>query len=466
MQDRMAERMFQHTSSRAVAASGTGGRGRRLCWPLSLAIALSGSCSVLLDTSKQQCASDTDCQARGLTGSVCVDNLCQLVGTAAAGRGAGDLSVEGEAGATGAAGASGAGASGSRAQTPSRAGTSGRPQDETMDDRSDDAPDAADGEGEAPGSSGANAGAAGMSEPDAGSEACDDSSCAECSVAADCEKLGITDGSCIDGKCWAQPPQCEADEDCAELGAEYVGGLCQERQCFPNPRWRCEPVPMRSAEETIELTLPVIDALRLELVPDVPLTACGKLDYTCERPFTSGVTGPDGRAKLMVPGNFAGYVQQNERREYAPGTYFMPVRLPIDGELSNFPVISTSALGGLALSLGTSLDPERGHIMLVVEDCMGAAVPGVQFTSPQIDDRTVQFYTRDQIPTTSAMDTPPEGTAGFVNLPMGVAEITATELSTGVRLATVSVLVRPGAIAMSYVRPETRGTTITGRNPD
>jgi hypothetical protein len=434
------------------------------CWLGALTVTLSSACSMLLDLSEQQCASDWQCQARGLNDSVCIDNLCQQPADGAAGQGS-TMRPDGTAGTAGTAATAGTGSVAPRPDDSARAGAGGLAEGPITAGRGDDTPGMADAgvmTGNA-GSSGANAGAGGMSEPSGEDPSCDGASCPECRVSADCEQLGNGNGSCIEGKCWEQAPQCEVDADCAELGPEYAGGRCQERRCFPNPRWRCEPVPPRAPDEMLELTLPVIDALRLELVPEVPLTACGKLDYTCERPFTTTVTMQDGRARLKLPGNFAGYIQQNERKDYAPGLYFMPVRLPADNVLSNFPVISTPAIAGLAFSLGTTADPARGHIMLVVEDCKGAAVAGVKFTSPQADDRAVQFYVRDQIPTTSAKDTPPEGTAGFVNFPAGVAEITATHLESGVKLATVSVLIRAGAIAMSYVRPETRGTTVTGR---
>ena len=78
--------------------------------------------------------------------------------------------------------------------------------------------------------------------------------------------------------------------------------------------------------------------------------------------------------------------------------------------------------------------------------------------------KTIEFYVRDQIPTTppSATDTPPAGTGGFMNLPAGVAVISAKEVKSGIELGTVSVLIRAGYISMLYIRPLARGTTTTG----
>lgn len=287
----------------------------------------------------------------------------------------------------------------------------------------------------------------------------------ECSTDADCVARGVSGGTCVDGQCWEPPEQCQADADCTALGPEYMGGRCQDKLCQPNPRWRCEPPAPASSTETRELTLPLIDALQLSPVANVPVMACNKLDYTCMQPMAMATSGMDGKAKLTVPANFAGYMQQIERNDYVPAMYFMPALLPADGVLSNFPLVPAAAFSGLAIALGTQTNRERGHAMLIVEDCKGVALAGIKFTSPQADAMTTEFYVRDQIPTTSAKDTPPEGDGGFANLPAGVAEITATEVKTGLVINTVTMLIRAGSITTAYIRPASRGTIQTGRNP-
>lgn len=221
---------------------------------------------------------------------------------------------------------------------------------------------------------------------------------------------------------------------------------------------------MYAATDMIELIVSPIDGLQLSLVPNVPFAACNKLDYTCSSPIGTGTTGMDGTGKIKVPASFAGYIQQNQRSDYTPGLFFLPVPLPMDGKLRNFPIIPSSATGGLALALGASLDSTRGHIMLVAEDCMGTALAGIVFSSPQADSKTVQFYVRDQVPTNvmSAPDTPAEGDGGYLNLPVGTVLISAKDGKTGLDLATVTVLIRAGYISVSYIRPIARGSTVTG----
>jgi hypothetical protein len=102
-------------------------------------------------------------------------------------------------------------------------------------------------------------------------------------------------------------------------------------------------------------------------------------------------------------------------------------------------------------------------MMLIVTDCsgvgpagIGVGQPGVKFSSPQADSKTAQFYVRDQLPSTTAMDTAMEGQGGYLNFPAGTAVLTATEVKSGIVVATVSVLVRPGFITVSYIRPMPR----------
>lgn len=110
----------------------------------------------------------------------------------------------------------------------------------------------------------------------------------------------------------------------------------------------------------------------------------------------------------------------------------------------------------LARALGGPLDPMRGHMMLVADDCMGMTVADVAFSSPQKDESTIQFYVRDQVPLSTATVTTSEGAAGYLNFPVGTALITRTETKLGLELGTASVLIRAGFVSVAYVQPQSR----------
>ena len=418
---------------------------------LALIGVLCCSCSFAIDTREKQCTSDADCSARGLVGTTCVAHLCQPIASSA-GAGSMTLAVDGQAGAptppanpvqvtdapdagktpvagapAGAGGALGTGTAGSAAEISEAAG----------------APAA--GGGASGGASGAKA------EP----APCKGESCPECSVDADCKERG-SGATCVDSKCWTPPPECKEDKDCEPLGAVFVGGGCVASKCRPNPKWRCEPAVVLPAVGMMTLTVPIVDALSVGRVSGVKVVACNKLDLMCASPVAEGTSDREGMAKLTVPMGFAGYLQVTTRSDYVPALYFLPT-VPPEGMLPNFPLLTSGAiLNALAFALGAGLDPQRGHMMLIAHDCMGTPLPGVTFTSEQADKSTLQFYVQDQLPSAEAKQTPAAGDGGYVNFPAGTALITAKEVATGIELAKVSVLVRPGFISVLYIRPESR----------
>lgn len=410
------------------------------------------ACSLLIRNDVEQCATDADCNERGLSGAVCVLNVCKRQTVAAISGSAGSqpaasppvvstppvssvaVAVGGSAGAAPAAEAGArasgavsipalAGAGGSRSAAGSRAG------------------------------SGAGSPAAGSSAP------CTGASCPQCSVDADCERLGMPNATCANALCWAATPQCSKDDECVARGPEFTGGKCLAMQCLPNPRWRCEAesVNAMTTSDKRMLKLLVRDSLSLNPVTNLHVVACQKLDLTCTQPIADATTGTDGYLSITLPANFAGYLQQSERREYSPAMYFLPAVFPEDGVLQPFPLLGSGVIiDALAAALGGTIDPRRGNMMLIAEDCMGMPLAGVTFSSPQKDAQTVQFYVRDLLPSTTATDTAEIGNGGFLNFPAGTAVINLKHTTMMLDLATVSIVVRAGYISVAYIRPHSR----------
>jgi hypothetical protein len=297
---------------------------------------------------------------------------------------------------------------------------------------------------------------ANIGAPDAGADACSSAACPECAQNADCERRGMIGGICADGRCWAAVPECRADADCAARGVEYVGGRCLSMQCRPNPRWRCEPPPPPPETDIKQLHILVRDSLSLDPLPNIKALICPKLDLSCSAPIGQANTQADGQLSLTVPANFAGYLKVEET-SYQPAMYFLPPVFPADGVLQPFPLLKSGIIiDALALALGAGIDPKRGHLMLIAEDCQGTALPGVRFSSPQRDAMTVQFYVRDLLPSTSATETAEVGNGGYLNFPAGTAVLNLTKVDDGLKLTTVSVLVRANFISVAYIRPDRR----------
>lgn len=394
---------------------------RALAWLVATAVCT--ACTLVYDADRKQCSSAADCQAQGFEGSICVEGVCQP--------------------ASGPPGGLGDASSTTDAVTwPFN--DAGRTDAATME--AGTLADSASGPLDAGGVDGGS-----------GQSSCEGSGCPECSINLDCERRGIPGAVCADSKCWAAPAaQCASDDTCIALGPEYVGGRCLASQCRPNPRWRCEHPPVAQGAGTKQLTLFVRDSLSLDPVIGVRAQVCQKLDLRCATPIGEATTNAGGNLEFSVPAAFAGYLKI-EGTSYFPAMYFLPAALPGDGVLQPFPLLKSGLIvDALAVALGTGIDARRGHMMLISEDCLGAALPGVSFKSPQQDTSTVQFYVRDLLPSTDATETAEIGNGGYLNFPAGTAVINLEQVSSGLPLTTVSVVVRAGFISVAYIRPDLR----------
>jgi hypothetical protein len=417
-------RILARASSRACSrARGDALRARFHHW--WVALLLCAACSVRFDADRQQCASTDDCSALGFAGSACIEGLCQpLTGDAAASSLPGIDAALGDV---------------------RDAGPSADSQHDTSAQQDAAPPDAQ--------LLGTDANPAPL--PDAAGP-CVGPECPECTTDDDCVRRGIVGGTCADSLCWKPQPQCSTDAECAQKGPEFEGGRCLAATCRPNPRWRCEREDPPDGSVMRTLSVLVRDSLSLDPMTGVRAIACHKLDLQCAAPIAEATTNAQGDIVVTVPGDFAGYLQI-EHPGYFPAMYFLPGAYPADGRLQPFPLLPSGIIGDvLALALGTGLDGRRGHMMLIAEDCFGAALPAMTFKSPQQDMSTVQFYVQDLLPSTEAKQTAEAGNGGYLNFPPGTAMISVTGVANNLKLATVSVVVRPGFISVAYIRPEAR----------
>lgn len=388
-----------------------------------VAVLLCAACSVRFDAERQQCASADDCTAHGFAGSACIEGLCQpLTSDAAPSSLPGNDAAARDAGPDTGAAPHDASAHDAALQLDAQLlGTDASPAP---------LPDAAG--------------------PCVGPE------CPECTTDDDCVRRGIAGGTCADSICWKLEQQCSSDAECAQRGPEYEGGRCLASTCRPNPRWRCEREPPPDGAAMRTLSVLVRDSLSLDALTGVRALACHKLDLQCAAPIAEATTNAQGDIVITVPGDFAGYLQVQHPR-YFPAMYFLPAAYPANGRLQPFPLLPSGVIGDvLALALGSGLDARRGHMMLIAEDCSGEALPAMAFKSPQQDMSTVQFYVQDLLPSTEAKQTAEAGNGGYLNFPPGTAMISVTGVANNLRLATVSVVVRPGFISVAYIRPEAR----------
>ena len=424
------------------ARSGFARRGptqRRIEWLFGLVALVAAGCSFTFDSKREQCAVDNDCTVRGaaFAGTVCVSGVCQFSACTGAG-----------------------------CSTASSASTTANTGGEASLVGFGDSGSTSDGAG---GSSFASSGGqSDASEQDFGSSPetsvdaalCPGPDCPgapECTTTADCEAKGMVGAECVESVCWTAMAQCTVDAECLPLGLEYEGGRCLQGQCRPNPLWRCDRATVGTGSELVEIALLIRDAITLGPKRGVKGQACQKLDVTCQTPIKEALTDADGYLRMVLPADFGGYIEIREPG-YFPAMYFLPPALPLDGELSPFPLMTSNEIATAiaALALGAELSPERGHMMLIALDCYDEFVTGATFDSPSKDEATLSFYVRDLVPDPHASGTGNTGDAGYLNFQPGVASIDMKQSESGLLLGRTSVLVRAGYISVAYIRPDFR----------
>lgn len=277
----------------------------------------------------------------------------------------------------------------------------------------------------------------------------------------------------------AEPQQCEVTEDCTARGAEFsasecLEGFCTEVEQEVRPasgscskdsecdasetcsakkcvsRWACVEAEPES-ESTGDIAVSVVVASSFgEPVPQVRGKVCRALDPTCSTPIAEVESDANGLFHLQLPQGFTGYIEV-VHEPFFPILYYFPTPLDAQTPLENLSLTPIQVIQGLAAAVGAEPDPERGHIILAVTSCLGAA-PGVHLTAPKADGAAIPYYVLNGIPSPDLKATVEEGSGGYLNFPPGNAVLV---LSSGKEeeLASLSLTVRAGFITSVAYNP-------------
>ena len=320
--------------------------------------------------------------------------------------------------------------------------------------------------------------------------ACESSSCAEaCGVSCGASQLVAfgcdPKSSCRDTCCAAALERdrnleagllrvcsgaCPAgDELCPErcandfpVGASLARAVeeCLRTSCGPKPPWQCVgQVNWAGAKQSeLEVGLTLQDYLTGKRLPGLTVSGCSAAGASCEPPpFGSQVTNDDGTATLKVKTPFSspyypGYLEVTGTSlgsTYHFLHYFTPPVIANSSMAFNAPSMETA--GTLATLVGVKLDPARGHVLLQLSGC-GASATRVSIAADKADAMSTTFYLKDGIPSVELTENASE-TAGVVNLPPGLVEISAYANEICKTVGRVQMLVRPGALTFTRLPP-------------
>jgi hypothetical protein len=294
--------------------------------------------------------------------------------------------------------------------------------------------------------------------------------------------------------------QCSTNADCLARGAGFAGAVCADHVCVaasapPGPSadagtatdatpsnadagpWGCLDSPPQAADPSaiVDVELHVVDALKplttggsagtsdLTIVagtpfPNVTVQACNVLDPECAQPIAPAVTtNADGVAHLTLSGNFSGFYSL-KRSDLLPTTLY-PGALLADASVAPTPapLLAQSGVALLASSIGVTFesgpDAGVGHLFINAFDCADRHAPGVMFAISAHGPKTTTFYTKGGLPSTTVDQTDTLGAGGAVNVPIGLATVTATLASSGRTIGSSNVVIREGEATFAWLRP-------------
>ncbi len=296
--------------------------------------------------------------------------------------------------------------------------------------------------------------------------------------------------------------QCSVNGDCASRGGEFVGAVCLDQVCVKpapvvdastdsdapvdagltydaNDPWACLDFPpeVTNASQVV-ITLNVFDALKsittagaqggsdftvlaYDPVPGISVEACGLLDPTCGTPIAAPeVTDDAGEVTFDVEDDFSGFFQFNAAN-YLPSKLY-PGNLQADAATFAPPaaILGTQETALLAYAIGVPMqtDPEAGvgHAFFQVYDCFDRHAAGVAFTlAVDAGSDTVQWYTQNNLPSTTSKETDSLGAGGEVNVPEGAVTVTATLVASNRVIGSINTVISAGGTTFAWLRPRT-----------
>jgi hypothetical protein len=182
---------------------------------------------------------------------------------------------------------------------------------------------------------------------------------------------------------------------------------------------------------------------------DLDVQTCAVDDPDCASPLGSATTNASGSVSLTVTTADPVYFEMTG--DGIPTTIAIPSAPYGDNFVDSWTIIDSANLVffiSLA-TLGQDADPTRGHVGVRIADCVKAYGPGVEFELDTADgDTSLAYFNETGTPNPSLTATTGFGGAGFANVPVGPAVLTAKVAATGEVITTRDIFVRADAVTL------------------
>jgi hypothetical protein len=155
-------------------------------------------------------------------------------------------------------------------------------------------------------------------------------------------------------------------------------------------------------------------------VSGVKVSACGKLDISCNVVVASATSDTNGLFEIKLPRAFDGYLMLDGGATHMPALVFaLPLYADFDTTSQPYTIVTPNDLDLLLGIVGKSLDATAGHLGVLSSDCQSSFAAGVALDVSVRGPNTVAYYYKGSLPDTSPLATDSSGVGGFVNMPPG-----------------------------------------------
>ena len=225
----------------------------------------------------------------------------------------------------------------------------------------------------------------------------------------------------------------------------------------PGEDWSClgtaAPANTAAAQPEIEAVYSVqlVDLGTRQPYLGARVRACGLTDVECTRPVVGPLEGDqNGRFDVPLFAGFTGYLEVTGP-DIMSGLLVLPEPLSA-GTSPDYPylTLSVAVLESLGVVLGVPVDPTLGLVSVRALDCNSVAAPGVSLFKAGLG---IAWYFVGGLPSVTVGATGSDGLGGYVNTPVGVAQVDARTPDGDSIMGSLSLLVRPGWSTTTFMRP-------------
>ena len=281
-----------------------------------------------------------------------------------------------------------------------------------------------------------------------------------CGQSVDCQGIARCLTSCPTYDCQTA---CIDGRDAATAlftSTVFTGASTCYAACGIGSYWGCVGRVSRpiAKDRNILFTVTLVDSAQRTGLAGLAVKACEVGDGACSSPLASGTTDAKGTVTLPLtvqPSTaygFQGFLDISSPA-IVPYLFFLSFSLSEPHASIELPLLTTAGLANLVSLAGVTLDPARGHLAAVANDCLLNGAPNVVVDADGIDATTQRRYLDGSFLSSSATTTDRSGLVFFLNAPPTAIALRATPRAIDRVSGRASVFVRAGTLSLVQVNP-------------